>query len=65
MGKWWGRKPLALALVRALIIGLLQPATDQPTKDRDVFLRLLTMDDDGRWQRCLASGNIPPKELWP
>jgi adenine-specific DNA methylase len=45
LGKWWGRKPLVL--VRASIIGLLLPATEDPTKDRDVFLRLLTMDDDG------------------
>jgi putative DNA methylase len=35
LGKWWGRKPLVL--VRATILGLLLPATDQPEKDREVF----------------------------
>lgn len=49
LGKWWGRKPLVL--VRAAILGLLIPASDDPAADRDVFLRLLTMDDDGLWRR--------------
>ena len=32
LGKWHGRKPLVL--VRALILGLLLPATDNPKRDR-------------------------------
>src|SRR5881398_2948456 len=40
LGKWWGRKPLVLC--RATILGLLLPATDNPVKDREVFLRLMT-----------------------
>ncbi len=50
LGKWWGRKPLIL--VRASIIGMLMPASDNPKKDREIFLKILTMDDDGAWQRC-------------
>ena len=49
LGKWWGRKPLIL--VRAVILGLLLPATDDPKKDREIFLKILTMDDEGLWQR--------------
>jgi len=49
LGKWWGRKPLIL--VRAAILGLLMPASDDPRKDREIFLKLLTMDEDGLWQR--------------
>ena len=49
LGKWWGRKPLIL--VRAAILGLLLPVTDDPQTDRDVFLRLLTMDEEGLWRR--------------
>ncbi|MCX6251133.1 MAG: DUF1156 domain-containing protein [Bacteroidetes bacterium] len=45
IGKWWGRKPLIL--VRATILGLLLPATDDPEKDREIFLKILTMDDEG------------------
>lgn len=45
LGKWWGRKPLIL--VRATIIGLLMPSTDDPVKDREIFLKILTMDDEG------------------
>lgn len=49
LGKWWGRKPLVL--VRAIILGLLLPATDDPERDREVFLKLMTMDEDGLWRR--------------
>ena len=50
LGKWWGRKPLIL--VRAAILGMLMPASADAKKDREVFLQILTMDDDGAWQRC-------------
>ena len=60
LGKWWGRKPLVLC--RATILGLLLPATNNPQKDREVFLRLMTMDDDGMLRRKLA--NIPAKVLY-
>ena len=50
LGKWWGRKPLIL--VRAAILGMLMPASVDAKKDREVFLQILTMDDDGAWQRC-------------
>ena len=49
LGKWWGRKPLVL--VRAVILGLLLPATGDPKKDRDTFLKLMTMDEEGLWRR--------------
>src|SRR5688572_28926702 len=49
LGKWWGRKPLVVC--RAATLGLLLPATENPDKDRDVFLRLMTMDDDGMLRR--------------
>lgn len=50
LGKWWGRKPLVL--VRAIILGLLLPATDDPKHDRETFLALMTMDDEGMWRRA-------------
>jgi putative DNA methylase len=59
IGKWWGRKPLIL--VRASILGMLMPASNNPKKDRDIFLKILTMDDAGVWGRC--KGDIPVKEL--
>ena len=59
LGKWWGRKPLIL--VRASILGMLMPASNNPKKDRDIFLKILTMDDAGVWDRC--KGDIPVKEL--
>src|SRR5438445_11326516 len=60
LGKWWGRKPLVLC--RATILGLLLPATDDPQKDREVFLRLMTMDDDGMLRR--KSVNISPTDIF-
>lgn len=58
LGKWWGRKPLIL--VRAAIVGMLMPASANPKRDREIFLKILTMDDDGAWQRC--KGDIPVAE---
>jgi putative DNA methylase len=60
LGKWWGRKPLVL--VRAAILGLLLPATGDPKKDREIFLKLMTMDDEGLWNRL--RGNIPASEVY-
>ncbi|MCB1859930.1 MAG: DUF1156 domain-containing protein [Gammaproteobacteria bacterium] len=51
LGKWWGRKPLILC--RASILGMLMPASDDLRRDCEIFLKILTMDDDGaigRWR---------------
>lgn len=45
LGKWWGRKPLIL--VRAALLGTLMPASDNPKKDREIFLKILSMDEEG------------------
>ncbi len=58
MGKWWGRKPLIL--VRGTLLGLLMPSSDDLHLDREVFLRILTMDEDGLLQRFKG---IPNKKL--
>ena len=39
LGKWWGRKPLIL--VRATILGLLMPQSNDPVRDREIFLKIL------------------------
>ena len=57
LGKWWGRKPLIL--VRACILGMLMPASTNPKRDREIFLKILTMDDEGTWNR--QKGEIPIK----
>jgi putative DNA methylase len=59
LGKWWGRKPLIL--VRAAILGLLFPASDDLRKDRQIFLQILTMDEEGLWRR--KSKVISPAEI--
>ncbi len=68
LGKWWGRKPLIL--VRASILGLLMPASDNPQKDREIFLKILTMDDEGLWKRrsktiplAIVLENLPDDEI--
>ncbi|MDI6829693.1 MAG: DUF1156 domain-containing protein [Armatimonadota bacterium] len=45
LGKWWGRKPLVL--VRAAILGCLMPASDNPKKDMEIFLKIMSMDNNG------------------
>ena len=59
LGKWWGRKPLVL--VRAALLGMLLPASDNPEKDREVFLKLMMMDTDGLRRR--KSKPIPEARL--
>ncbi len=59
LGKWWGRKPLIL--VRASILGMLMPASNDAKKDREIFLKILTMDDDGAWQRCKPAVRVKPR----
>lgn len=49
LGKWWGRKPLIL--IRATVLGLLMPASDDPERDRAIFLKILTMDEEGLLRR--------------
>lgn len=58
IGKWWGRKPLIL--VRAAILGLLMPASNDMKRDREIFLKILTMDKKGLLKR--KSKPVPAKE---
>ncbi|NMA75029.1 MAG: DUF1156 domain-containing protein, partial [Bacteroidales bacterium] len=60
LGKWWGRKPLIL--VRATVLGVLLPVSDNPKKDRDIFLKLLTMDNEGLLLR--KSKNLSTKKVF-
>ena len=61
LGKWWGRKPLIL--VRASILGMLMPASDNPKKDREIFLKILTMDDGGTIMRWKSSNRFGIADL--
>jgi putative DNA methylase len=61
LGKWWGRKPLIL--VRAAIVGMLMPASDNPKKDREIFLKILTMDDAGTLSRWREDKRFSDAEL--
>lgn len=60
LGKWWGRKPLIL--VRAVILGVLMPASDNPKKDMEIFLKTLSMDDEGLIERKVKS--LPIKIMY-
>jgi len=60
LGKWWGRKPLVM--VRAALLGVLMPVSDDYSKDREIFLKIMTMDEEGLWLRKYK--NISKKKLW-
>lgn len=49
LGKWWGRKPLVL--VRAILVGLLMPTSDNYKKDKDIFNKIMAMDEEGLYLR--------------
>ena len=57
LGKWWGRKPLVL--IRAAILGCLLPASDNPKKDTEIFLKLMSMDDKGLLARKSKKFSVP------
>jgi hypothetical protein len=63
LGSYWkGRKPLIL--VRAAILGLLLPATENPDRDREVFLKLMLMDEVGRLKRRKRfNGKMVPRVM--
>lgn len=60
LGKWWGRKPLVL--VRAALLGLLIPPSEDPKRDREIFLKLMTMDNEGLLRR--RSKSLSYSEVW-
>ncbi|MCS3671895.1 adenine-specific DNA methylase [Salinibacter ruber] len=63
LGKWWGRKPLIM--IRAALTGLLMPPSDDPKRDREIFLKIMTMDEDGLWKRMRESDrNIRYKDAF-
>jgi len=54
LGSYWkGRKPLILA--RAVVLGALLPATEDPAKNLDIFLKLMAMDDGAFGRRFNGS----------
>lgn len=60
LGKWWGRKPLVL--VRTAVLGCLMPASNNPEKDMEIFLKIMSMDRDGLMLR--KEKTLSAKELW-
>jgi hypothetical protein len=49
-------------MVRAAIVGLLMPSSGDPKKDREIFLKLLTMDEEGLWRRKKSA--IPLRAIY-
>jgi putative DNA methylase len=63
LGSYWkGRKPLIL--VRAVVLGTLLPASDDPAKDLGIFLKLMAMDD-GAFARRFDGGATEFARLFP
>ncbi|MEY2977669.1 MAG: DUF1156 domain-containing protein [Prochlorotrichaceae cyanobacterium] len=61
LGSYWkGRKPLILA--KAFVLGCLLPATEDATRDLEIFEKLMAMDDESfvaRWKR-----KFKPKDVF-
>src|ERR1700693_5734859 len=63
LGSYWkGRKPLILC--RADVLGCLLPATADPMKDLEIFLKLLAIDD-GAFARRFEGGAMEFARLFP
>ena len=67
LGSYWkGRKPLIL--VRAIVLGILLPVTDDAEQDLAVFEKLMAFDDESLARRALAASAFSAarlKELIP
>ncbi|MCF8003664.1 MAG: DUF1156 domain-containing protein [Chromatiaceae bacterium] len=64
LGKWWGEKPLVLT--RAIILGAVFPAANDPERwpdDLDIFLRCMTLDNAGMWKR--KTDPLPAERCFP
>ena len=64
LGKWWGEKPLVLT--RAIVLGTVFPASDDPEcwpDDLDIFLRCMTMDAAGMSKR--KTSPLPAMVCYP
>ncbi len=64
LGKWWGEKPLVLT--RAIILGTVFPASEDPERwpdDLAIFLRCMTLDNAGMWKR--KTDALPAKLCYP
>ena len=64
LGKWGGSKPLVLT--RAIILGTVFPAADDPERwpdDLDIFLRCMTLDNAGMWKR--KTDPLPARLCYP
>lgn len=62
LGSYWkGRKPLIL--VRAIVLGSLLPATDDPEQDLAVFERLMAFDEESLARRALAENALSATRL--
>jgi hypothetical protein len=48
--------------VRTALLGLIMPAGEDPILDREIFLKILSMDNQGLW--CRKNKSIPPKVLY-
>jgi putative DNA methylase len=56
LGKWWGEKPLVLT--RAIIIGCVFPASEDPERwpdDLEIFLKVMCLDNAGMWKRKIKT----------
>lgn len=62
LGSYWkGRKPLIL--VRAIVLGILLPPTDDAEKDLEIYEQLLAFDEGGLARRAMANNAFKPKEI--
>lgn len=62
LGSYWkGRKPLIL--VRAIVLGVLLPQTDDPERDLKVFEKLMGFDPEGLARRALVADSVKPHEM--
>lgn len=62
LGSYWkGRKPLIL--VRAILLGILLPSTDDAEADLAIYEKLMAFDDNSLSYRAMIANTIPVNHL--
>ena len=62
LGSYWtGRKPLIL--VRAIVLGSLLPQTDTPSRDLEIFEKLMAFNEKGLARRAVIHNSLKAKDL--
>lgn len=49
---------------REVLLGVLMPTSDDPKRDREIFLEIMTMDDERIWRHSVGGKRWIVRRRW-